>query len=420
VLLLGPGERLDIETVRSTLDARIRGVPRLRQRLQPTRFGCGRPIWVDDASFDVTNHVDETSCPAPGDRDGVLAVAADRIARPIPRDRPLWSLTLLTGLADDAVALVVRFHHVLADGMGGLAVLASLVDGARPAAVPEFPLPAPGPLSLFADAMRARLETLARIGELPHWISATAAELGRRPPRAARSALNPPRGHRRSLAVARTDLDAIHTAASGHGASINDAVLAAVTGALGRFLAKRGEHLDHLVVSIPVSGRGAATTTELGNQIGVMAVRLPATGSAGDRVEAIATITRSHKERHRGASVTALGSAIRLLAAIRFLRWFTDHQRMVNTFVTNLRGPGTPVRFLDRAVVELVPINSTSGNVRVAFGVFSYAGALTVTIVADASLSDELSELVCLLEDELEAIAAPPEPGGASTTSPPQ
>jgi hypothetical protein len=79
---------------------------------------------------------------------------------------------------------------------------------------------------------------------------------------------------------------------------------------------------------------------------------------------------------------------------------------MVNTFVTNLRGPDTTVRFLDRTVEELIPVNSTSGNVRVAFGVFSYAGALTVTVVADSSLSDELADLIGHLRMELEAVAA--------------
>lgn len=412
VLMLEPGDRLDLGEVRSTLDARIKGVPRLRQRLVTTPLGCGRPIWVDDAFFDIADHVHETACPAPGDRDAVLEVAADLIARPLPRDRPLWSATLLTGLAGGGAAVFVRFHHVMADGMGGLAVLAGLVDGAPAPPTPEFPRPAPRPRSLFFDAVRSRLAALPRAGETLGRVREAAAELGRRPRRGTPCSLNRPVGSDRSLAVARADLDAIHAVARAHGASVNDAVLAAITGALARLLADRGEAVDRFVVSIPVSGRAADTGAELGNQIGIMAVDLPASGAPGDRIEAIAAITGSQKRAHRGASPALLVPVFRLLDAVGLLRWFTDHQQMVNTFVTNLRGPDTQVRLLDRTVEELIPVNSTSGNVRVAFGVFSYARALTVTVVADASLRGELADLVEHLQNELDAGAATANPQG--------
>ena len=109
---------------------------------------------------------------------------------------------------------------------------------------------------------------------------------------------------------------------------------------------------------------------------------------------------------HERAPASLLAPASRLLAATGTLRWFTDHQHRVNVFVTNLRGPDAKVQLLGQAVEDLVPINSTSGNVRVAFGVFSYDDALTVTVVADASLCDELAELTDDLQIELDAVAA--------------
>ena len=223
--------------------------------------------------------------------------------------------------------------------------------------------------------------------------------------------LNAPVGSHRCLAVARTELETVHSAARAHGVSVNDAVLAAVTGSLVRHLADRGEGVEDLVVSIPVSARSASTASELGNQIGVMAVELPGGGEPGERMEAIGAITRSHRQQDPGASAALLAPLFRVLAATGAFRWFTDHQHMVTTFVTNLRGPDSPVSFCGRSVESLLPVNSTSGNVRVAFGVFSYAGELTVTLVADESFGDELAALVQLLEAELEAVGATSDPG---------
>jgi WS/DGAT/MGAT family acyltransferase len=352
--------------------------------------------------------VNEVRSPRPGDRNAVLAVAADLVARRLPSDQPLWSASLVTGLADDATALVLIFHHVMADGMGGLAVLANLVDGAPHSVADDFPRAAPSRTRLFADALRARVRSVAHLREGIRRVRDAAAELGTgaRTERAPRCSLNRPVGPRRCLAVAQTSLDAVHAAAHRHGASINDAALAAITGALAQFLGDRHEAVDHLVVSIPISGRAAATAARLGNEVGVMPVTLPATGSAGARMEAIAAITRARKQAPRAASAVLLAPAFRLLAATRTLNWLTTHQRMVTTFVTNLRGPDSHVAFMEATVAQIIPVNGTSGNVRVAFGVFSYAGNLTVTVIGDAGIADDLASLVASLQRELDRLTA--------------
>ncbi len=411
LLLLEPGV-VRLTAVQSALDERVVGVARLRQRLRSTPLGCGRPIWVDHFGFDIAQHVREVTCPPPGDRAAVLGVAADLVAQPLPRGRPLWTATLVTGVDGDASALIIVFHHVMADGMGGLAMLANLIDGAPTATTPDFPRPAPSPARLLADAVRSRLRALTRAGRVVARLRAAVAELGARPPKAPRSSLHAPVGSQRCFAVASTGLAATHTAARQHGVSVNDAVLAAITGALRGHLADRSECIDEVVVSIPVSSRDAATAAELGNQIGVMAVQLPCHGTPSRRMEAIGAITRTRKQQARGASAALVAPVFRVLAATGTLRWVTERQRMVTTFVTNLRGPDTDVRFLGRTVKELIPLGSTSGNVRVAFGVFSYAGTLTVTVVADAAFAPQLDDLVGHLQAELHAVAATSDPDG--------
>ena len=153
--------------VRDALADRIGALPRLRQQLVSTPPGCGRPVWVDDPEFDVARHVHEVGCSPPGDEDALLRAAAGVVTVPLPPGQPLWSATIVTGLAGDACAVIVVFHHVLADGMGGLAVLASLVDGAVNAPQQDFPRARPSARRLAVDAAVSRVRVLAHLGRVP-------------------------------------------------------------------------------------------------------------------------------------------------------------------------------------------------------------------------------------------------------------
>lgn len=419
VLVLCPGPSVDLAAARAAIGDRIRAVPRLRQRLVRTPLGCGRPVWVDDPGFDVRHHVLAAGCPPPGDEPALLRMVADIVTRPLPSHSPLWSATLVTGMADGGAALVVAFHHVLADGIGGLAVLAHLVDGAATApAVPAagFPRPAPRRRDLFVDALGSRLRGATRFPSGVRRLRAAVAELARGGVvRSPRSSLNRPTGPRRSLAVARVALAPVRQVARAHGGTVNDVVLTAVTGALRSVLRRRGETADHLVVSVSVSARREASATQLGNQVGVIPIALPATGDPLGRLAAIARITRSRKTAAPGSSAALLGPAFRALAGLGALRWFIDRQRLVTTFVTNLPGPDSRLAFLGVPVTAVVPVGVISGNVTVAFAVLSYAGVLAITVVADPERCPDLPFLVSELQRELGTLTAAPRgtiPGG--------
>src|SRR5690349_22006740 len=142
---------LDPTALRATLAERVATVPRLRRRLVRTPPLCGRPIWVDDPDFAIDRHVRAVRCANPGDASALWAVAVEAIGTRLPRDRPLWAAVMVTGPGAGCSPLVVVFHHVLADGIGGLAVLARLVDGAPPAPSAAFPRPSPGRWLVLAD-----------------------------------------------------------------------------------------------------------------------------------------------------------------------------------------------------------------------------------------------------------------------------
>lgn len=411
-LILGPG--LDVERAMEALGERVRAVPRLRQRLVSAPFGCGRPVWVDDPGFRTPQHIVSRRGPDPGDDDALLRWATTKIGDPLPSDRPPWSATFLTGMTGGRTALVVVFDHVMADGLGGLALLVSLVDGAPPAAgVDGFPRPAPPGLALARDAAAARWRALGRWRSGLEQVRAAVAEVRPGLRTAPATSLNRPTGTRRSTALVSADLEAIRSTAHRYGGTVNDAVLAAATGALHRLLSSRGEAVDRLVVSIPVSARRPGAGPQLGNQVGVVPVDLPAAGDPRDRIAETARITRAGKAAaaERGSSAFIVGSLFRGLKALGLLRWVIDRQRLVNTLVTNVRGPDAPVHLAGTPVEAVIPLTVVTGNITVGFAVLSYLGRLTVVVNADSDACPDLDVLITALEEQVGLIEAGPGPG---------
>lgn len=406
VLLLDPATELDAEDVTAALAERIRTVPRLRQRLTPTPPGCGRPVWVDDPELDLRHHLRRVECAAPGDEEAVLAVAAGVVGTPLPRDRPLWRITVVSGLRDGGTALVVAFHHVLADGIGGLAVLANLVDGAGAPVEPAFPAPAPSAAALAADAARSRLAALARAPAAVRRLATAAHQLrSATGAHAVACSLNRPTGPRRSFALVDADLEDVIRTAHAAGASVNDVVLAAVAAALRSLLLTRGESVDRFVLSIPVSARRRASVDRLGNESGPVPIEVPAAGGATERLRSIAEVTRVAKRTPAGASTALLGPLFRVLARLGLFGWFIDRQRQVHSFVTNVRGPDTRLSFLGAPIVAIHPLAVVTGNVTTSFAVLSYAGTLGITVIADPDACPDLGVLRQALQDELDALA---------------
>jgi WS/DGAT/MGAT family acyltransferase len=400
---------VDPQDATEALRERIAGVPRLRQRLVRTPPGCGRPVWVDDARFRFERHVravdlDRT---APGDGDveaRLLALAATTVTAPLDERSPLWRAVVVVH-DGRAIAIVVAFHHVLTDGIGGLAVLARLADGLTAPAPEGWPAPAPGRRALAIDAWRSRRAAVRATPSSLRRVTAAARQLRPAATRIAPSSINRPTGTRRRLAVVRRPLGPIHETARRHHATVNDAVLVAIAGALHRAVAARGERVASFVISVPVSGRRSTDADDLGNQVGVVPVEVPGTGELERRLTEVHRRTESARGADRGATAAITGPAFRLLGRLGLLGALMDRQRMVHTFSTDLRGPDAPLRFLGHEIDEVIGIALAVGNVTVSFTAVSYAGDLEVTVVADADAWPDLDVLVAALADQLDELS---------------
>jgi diacylglycerol O-acyltransferase / wax synthase len=343
------------------------------------------------------------------------------------RARPLWELWLVAGLANGRVGLVLKLHHSLADGLAAIQLAGILLDATAdapsPTPPPWQPRPAPSGSALLADNLAGRSVTLAAaLARLGHpsrlaaqaRVLAGAAQLaagGRRHQRG--SVLRRPVGGRRRLAVARAQLAEVKAVAHGRGATVNDLVLAAVTGGLRALLAARGTPVDGLTLyaSVPVALRAQTDTAGLGNQVGLMVVPLPV--GEPDPVQRLQQITRATTERKRRPERLASLRPVGSLTILRALNRYSRHQRVVDLFVTNVPGPKRPLYLLGARLLEAFPVVQVAGNVPLSVAVLSYAGQLNIGIQSDPDGLPDLdvfADGLCRSLEELGA-ATPSLPG---------
>jgi diacylglycerol O-acyltransferase / wax synthase len=368
---------------------RLASLPRLRQVLYCPPLGLGLPMWTDYQGFDIREHVRARAVASPADEAALLRTCAELNERPLDRSRPLWQIWLLTGLADDHAAVLIRLHHVIADGIAALGLLAALLGPSPigPAACPRL-AQKPSYRELAADQLAGAWRLLRRALR-PAAASAKTRQIGGqaaallREGRAPRLSLNAQVTLHRQLALLRADLELARDAAHAHGGTVNDVVLASVAGGARALLAARGElgPATVLKASVAVALRRTSDQVAGGNRVGMMIAPLPA-GEA-DASRCLARIVAATAQR-KARPPYVPGS--RLLQA--WLMRAMPRQRLVNVFVSNLHGPARPQSLGGARVLEMFQLGVVQGNVPVSVGALSYAGQLTLAIVADARIPD--------------------------------
>jgi len=253
VMVLDPGGPVDPGALAGLLAQRAARVARLRQRVRPALLPPGGAVWVPDPGFDPSRHIHLHRVPEFCAEDPLAAHAATWIEQPLPRDRPLWDLHVVTGLPEHRVALLLKLHHALTDGAGAYAVAAGLLDElpfTRALIEADQRAPAPrSPLRALADAVGA-------VGQAGANAAIASAIL-----RSARplpgSPLTAPDSAARRLGFARLPLPEVRAIRRAHGGTTNDVLIAVLAGALREWMINRGRRPDARAVRalVPVSTR---------------------------------------------------------------------------------------------------------------------------------------------------------------------
>jgi diacylglycerol O-acyltransferase / wax synthase len=387
---------LETQRVREELAARVRRVAALRRRVVWTRFGEGLPVWAEDPSFDPAQHITVTAVPESAD---FVDWCANRLVRPLDKQRPLWRIEIVDGLPSGRFALIVVVHHVVADGLTGVAIASSLLDGSPSEHVADtgsHPIPPPPDRhTLVADNVRARARSLVAIVRgLPGapsrvrqgWRRLGDASTDLRV-RAPLTSLSVPVGPERRLAVVTVAMEQLRMTGHALGVTVNDLLLAGVTSGLRDLLLGRGDDLTgvQLRASVPVGAR------EEGQPSGILVINLPVSEPDGLRRLAIITqMTTQLKSRLRGGGGDVMDVLQLPPAAARLaVRWMRGAAgRRINLFITNVPGPTTPLWLAGSRLLEAWPVAPLVANVPLAVTALSYTDSLYVSLNADAAVHD--------------------------------
>ncbi|RZI92788.1 MAG: DUF1298 domain-containing protein [Microbacterium sp.] len=238
------GAQITLEDLHALLPAHLGLSPRATQRVgrMPGRRAWA---WVEDEDFDLANHLEEVTAPAPGDRAALDQVCGEVLVRQLDRRHPLWAMTLVHGLAGGRQAVVIRIHHAISDGKASINLLNAATSATRggPRYVPEpagdhDPGDGRGRFAAFrrtARENRARLREFGSVKDLP--------TLSRR------TAFNARTGSERLCASTDLDFDDLREVARGAGVSVNGAFHAVASGAMRRELIARGEPVDRRLIA---------------------------------------------------------------------------------------------------------------------------------------------------------------------------
>ncbi|MFL5819710.1 MAG: WS/DGAT/MGAT family O-acyltransferase [Solirubrobacteraceae bacterium] len=426
----GPPPAVDdfLDHIRS----RLHLVPRYRQKLAVPPLETGRPLWIDDPTFNLEYHVRHTALPEPGDEAKLLALTARIFSQRLDRSKPLWETWFVEGLADNRFALITKTHHALIDGIAGVDLATVLFDlspvpqpvegGGRewqPHREPSGPELVVGGVrgligqtaGLAGRAVRAITRPEAAVGaarEAVEGISEVVwAGLNPAPP----TPLNVDIGSHRRIAVVRNQLEDFKSIKDALGGTVNDVVLTVVAGGLARWLRSRGVRTEGLELRalVPVSIRGESERGELGNRIAAMRGPLPVyITDPVARLRFVKEAMDGLKESKQAVGAEVLASVQNfapptILAQASRLNFST---RLFNLIVTNVPGPQFPLYLLGRELQDMFPVAFLPENHALAIAIMSYNGRLNFGLLADYDALPDLDFIVAAIEEARDELLA--------------
>ncbi|MDI3313946.1 MAG: wax ester/triacylglycerol synthase family O-acyltransferase [Mycobacterium sp.] len=425
----------DWRRFRTKFEHASRRALRLRQKVVVPTLPTTRPRWVVDPDFDVDFHVRHLRVPEPGTLRDVFDLAEVMLQSPLDISRPLWSATLVEGLADGKAAMLLHLSHAVADGVGSVEMFAHIYDAKRePEPEPTPPQPIPVDLTsndlmleglahlpaALADGVREALSGTASLAgrAVLNPASLVTGVVGylRSSARVLRPAAEPsPLLRRRSLSTGSEALDMslpdLHAAAKAAGGSINDAYLAGLCGALRRYHVALGVPVSTLPMAVPVNLRAEADPAG-GNRFA--GINLAAPVGTVDPVARIKKIRAQMTRRREERALNVLGSVAPLLSILPtpVLEAITGAIIASDVQASNVPGYPGETYIAGAKVLRQYGFGPLPGVAMMAVLV-SRGGFCTVTVRYDrAAVRDEALFARCLLEgfDEVLALAGEPAP----------
>jgi diacylglycerol O-acyltransferase / wax synthase len=417
---------------------RLHLVPRYRHKLAHTALDSGRPVWVDDPSFNLDYHIRHAALPTPGGWEQLQSLTAWIFSQQLDRSKPLWEMWLIEGLQEDRFALISKSHHALIDGIAGIDLATVLFDLSpdppplRHSGRPWQPHSEPGITELLAAGLLGAVRTGLALAEgaidalsHPEHALARAREAAEGIGEIVWAGLNPAPEtplnvdigpHRRFVGVG-SSLEDFKLVKNAFGGTVNDVVLAVVAGALRSFLISRGVRTEGMEMRalVPVSVRAEDEHGAGGNRIVVMRGPLPVyIADPLQRLSFVSAAMDGLKESKQALGAEVIAGVQNfapptLLAQASRLNFST---RLFNLLVTNVPGPQFPLYVLGREMLEAYPVAFLPQHHALAIAIMSYNGQMNFGLLGDFdalpdidaigdSIAEELATLVSLARENI-------------------
>ena len=413
--------------IEETIRERIHLVPRYRQRILRAPINLAHPVWVDDPNFDLGAHVRREVLPPPGDGADLRQLVMRILSRPLDMRRPLWEVTIVTGLRNDRVVIVNRAHHAMVDGASSVDISTLLLDTSEGIYKPDppesewKPRAAPTRWQLIRPVLwnvgpqrkddRSLVPAVWNTTRVP-WKSVFTLSGKMVSPRPD-VFFNRRIGTQRSGRGLKVPLSAFKALKERFGCTVNDAVLAVVSDGLHRWFKARGERVPEKVrVFCPVSVRGDAPG-RLGNQISGMVLELP-TGelTIEQRLRSIKVTTGDLKRTRQAVAADKLAGladwappTLLVLAG----RLMSNPQGGANINVTNVPGPQFPLYSGGAQLLEVWPFAPLYPSMGLGIAIVSYNGKAYFGLTADPGIVPDVEQFTAMFReaaDECAALAA--------------
>ncbi|OYO19412.1 wax ester/triacylglycerol synthase family O-acyltransferase [Enemella dayhoffiae] len=437
--IFSASDDFDYESLVALISQRLDFVPRYRMRVLQVPGALAAPVWVDDQDFDLTFHVRRSALPRPGTMQQLQEFVGRVMGRRMDRDRPLWEVYLVEGLADNRFALVMKTHQCLVDGVDAVDLGQVLLDdspeeGDGPGRSTWEPAPEPRPVDLLVDALREGLTdagsfvdttrrsvthllgTALAVGEAVGGFGGAFSDLAGSAlrgggPRADSPLAGLPSEQRRVAQVA-MPLAGLKALRMQERYTVNDVVLAIIAGGLRDWLATRGESVrrGELLAMVPMSVIDEdGEPTSLGSHVAPHLIQLPlAEPNALMRLHQVSFGTRAHTDTGRAVGARTIsdiaGFAPTTLHALGVRVGESLSRRPHDLLITNAPGPQHTLYAGGAPMVASFPVLPLAPGHLLSIGVTSYDGNVFFGLTGDRSALSDLEVLAqCLLEarDEL-------------------
>lgn len=423
----------DADRLHDVVERASRLVPRLRQRVVSTPLSVAPPRWEVDPNFDLSFHLRRVRVAGSGTLRDVLDVAEPIAMQGFDRARPLWEMTVVDGLDDGRAAVVLKVHHAITDGVGGVKLAMHLFDlereGADRGALPtEPPVDVLNRARRFVDALeherrrqlgiaRRSTGTLARaLGAVTRDVTgaarqaaATASSVGRllAPATEPMSDVMTDRSLSVRFDALRYPLADLKAAAKAADGKLNDAFVAAVTGGLARYHRRHGSSVRQLRMTMPINIRTDATADLAGNQFAPARFPVPLhVDDPVDRMRSIRALVTQQRGEPALALTEPLAAVLYRLPATVSTGVFGALLRGVDFVTSNVPGVPIPVYLAGARMEAQFPFGPMTGSAA-NLTLLSYVDEVQVGVNTDpAAIPDGDVFLTCLEEGFTEVLKA--------------